>query len=70
MLRYVGVSSARAVRLRELADLGCAVAIERDVAGEGELCVIQLGERCFIGRGATADEAVGDALELWQEARP
>lgn len=67
MLRYVGVSSARAVRLRELADLGCATALER-VAGGGNVCIIRLGDRRVIGRGPTADDAVADALAQWDRA--
>lgn len=67
MLRYAGVSSERAVRLRELADMGCAIALEREVDADGDLCVIRLGEREAVGRGATADDAVGAALARWHE---
>lgn len=68
MLRYVGVSSDRAVRLRELADLGCAVTVERELGTDDDICVVSLGERRVLGRGTTADAAVADALAQWDEA--
>lgn len=68
MLRYVGVSSDRAVRLRELADLGCAVTVERELGTDDDICVVTLGERRVLGRGKTPDDAVGDALAQWDEA--
>lgn len=66
MLRHAGVSSARAARLRELADLGCAVAVERQDGHER--CVVRLGERRVVGIGESADEAVADALAQWDGA--
>lgn len=67
MLRYVGVTSARAIRLRELAELGCAIALERELGSDGDLCVIRLGDRRVIGHGTDADSAVAAALTLWDE---
>lgn len=67
MLRYVGVSSERAVRLREMAELGCAIALEREARADGHLCVIRLADRRVIGRGPTADAAVASALAMWDD---
>ena len=64
MLSFSGVSAERAVRLRELADVGCAVSIEREPGGE-ERCIIASRGRRVIGTGATADAAAADALERW-----
>jgi hypothetical protein len=64
----VGVSSDRAVRLRELADLGCAVTVERELGTDDEICVVSIGERRVLGRGKNADDAVADALAQWDEA--
>lgn len=66
MLRYVGVSAERAARLRELADLGCSIHLERvEGPGDPHHCVLTLGERRSEGRGEGADEAVVAALADW-----
>lgn len=62
MLSYTGVAAERAVQLRELADVGWAVSIERLLGEEAELCVIEGHGRRVIGRGASADAAAADAL--------
>jgi hypothetical protein len=67
VLSFPGVSAERAVRLRELADVGCAVSVERPLGEDGELCVIEGGGRRVSGRGATADEAAAEALALWED---
>jgi hypothetical protein len=67
VLSFPGVSAARAVRLRELADMGCGVSIERPLGEGGELCVIEGRGRQVSGRGATADEAAAEALARWDD---
>lgn len=64
MLSFPGVSADRADRLRQLADVGCAVTLEREEGGE-ERCIIASRGRRVIGTGATADAAAADALEMW-----
>lgn len=64
MLSFPGVSADRAERLRALADVGCAVTLERE-AGDVERCIISARGRRVIGTGATADEAAADALSQW-----
>ena len=70
MLSFPGVSAGRAVRLRELVDVGCAVTIERPLGEEGEVCVIERHGRRVTGRGANADEAAADALARWDDGGP
>lgn len=67
MLSYPGVAAERAVRLRELADVGWAVSIERPLDESGELCVIEGHGRRVIGRGESADAAAADALARLEE---
>lgn len=62
MLSYPGVAAERAVKLRELADVGWAVTIERPLGEAGEICVIEGHGRRITGRGASADAAAADAL--------
>jgi len=62
VLSYPGVAAERAVKLRELADVGWAVTLERPLGEEVELCVIEGRGRRVIGRGASADDAAADAL--------
>ena len=69
MLSFPGVAADRAVRLRELVDLGCAVTIERPLGEDGEVCVIERHGRRVTGRGATADDAAADALARWEDPR-
>ncbi len=64
VLSFPGVGAGHAVRLRELADVGCAVTIERETGGD-ERCIIASRGRRVIGTGATADAAAADALERW-----
>lgn len=64
MLSFPGVSADLAVRLRELADVGCAVTVQRETDGE-ESCIIASRGRQVVGTGATADAAATDALERW-----
>ncbi|HSJ73178.1 MAG TPA: hypothetical protein VK904_02585 [Miltoncostaeaceae bacterium] len=70
MLSFPGVAAGRAVRLRELVDVGCAVTIERPLGEEGEVCVIERHGRRVTGRGPSADEAAADALARWDDAGP
>lgn len=65
MLSFPGVSAEHAERLRVLADAGCAVAIERPLGEDGELCVIEGRGRRVAGRGPDADAAAADALARW-----
>jgi len=67
MLSFEGVHPEHAVRLRALADVGFAITIERPLGEKGELCVIEGKGRRVIGRGATADTAVVDALAQWED---
>jgi hypothetical protein len=67
VLSFPGVAAERAARLRGLADVGCAVTIERPLHEDGEVCVIERHGRRITGRGATADEAAADALSLWDD---
>ncbi len=64
MLSFPGVRADRAVKLRELADVGWAVSIQREAESE-ERCIIEGRGRRVIGTGATADAAATDALERW-----
>lgn len=65
MLSFPGVSADRAVALRELAEVGCAVSIERETESE-ERCIIDGRGRRAVGTGPTADAAAADALERWR----
>ena len=67
MLSFPGVDADRARRLRELADMGCAVTIERPLGETGEMCVIEDRGRRAVGRGADADAAAADALARWDD---
>jgi hypothetical protein len=68
MLRLTGVEPERALALRRLMDLGCAVALERPLQEAGEICVIEGRGHKIVGRGATADAAAADALARWKDA--
>ena len=61
MLSFEGIEAGRAVRLRALVDVGWAVAIERPLGEEGEVCIIEDREVRVVGRGPTADAAAADA---------
>lgn len=65
MLRFPGIAAERAERLRALADMGCAVTIERPLGEDGELCIVAGRGRRVIGRGPDADAAAADALARW-----
>ncbi len=65
MLSFPGVRAERAERLRALADMGCAVTLERETGGE-ERCIIASERRREIGIGATPDDAAADALARWE----
>jgi hypothetical protein len=67
VLSFPGVAAQRAARLRELADLGCAVTIERPLGEGGEVCIIERHGRRVTGRGATADESAIEALARWED---
>jgi hypothetical protein len=62
VLSYPGVAAERAVKLRELADVGWAVSIERPLGEDADLCVIEGRGRRVIGRGESADAAAAEAL--------
>lgn len=64
MLSFPGVRAERAERLRALADMGCAVTLERETGGE-ERCIVSSERRRVIGTGATPDAAAADALARW-----
>ncbi len=64
MLSFPGVRADRAERLRALADVGCAVTLERETGGE-ERCIVASDRRRVIGTGATPDDAAADALSQW-----
>ena len=66
MWSFPGVAAKRGVELRELADAGCAVTIERPLHEGGKECIIERHGRRVTGRGATADEAAADALARWE----
>lgn len=70
MLSFPGVAPDRAERLRALADMGCAVTVERPLGEDGEICVIEGRGRYVVGRGANADEAAAAALAEWAEDAP
>lgn len=65
MLSFPGVGAERALALRELADLGIAVDLERETDRE-ERCIIDGRGRRVVGTGPTADAAAADALERWR----
>jgi hypothetical protein len=65
MLSFPGVSAEHAERLRVLADSGCAVAIERPLGEEGDVCIIEGRGRRVTGRGPDASAAAADALACW-----
>jgi hypothetical protein len=68
VLTHMGVNHERSRRLRTLADIGCAVTIER-ANDTGEWCIVEHQGRRVIGVGATADAAAADALEQWEADR-
>jgi hypothetical protein len=67
VLSFPGVAAERAVRLRELVDVGCAVTLERLLGERGDVCVIEHHGRRVTGRGAGPDEAAADALARWDD---
>ena len=69
MLSFERVAAGRAVRLRELADVGWAVSLERPLDGDGEVCIIEGRELRVVGRGRDADAAAADALARFDDAR-
>jgi hypothetical protein len=71
VLSFEGVEAGRAVRLRELTDLGWGVSIERPLGADGEICIIEedRGLR-IVGRGPSADAAAADALARLDQVRP
>ena len=70
MLSFEGVEAGRAVRLRELADVGWAVSIERPLGEDGEICIIEGRRGRIVGRGASADQAAEDALARFDQVEP
>jgi hypothetical protein len=70
VLSFEGVEPGRAVRLRELTDLGWGVSIERPLGSEGEICIIEDRGLRIVGRGPSADAAAADALARLDQARP
>lgn len=66
VLSFPGVVAERTERLRALVDAGCAVAIERPLGEEGEICIIERRGRRVVGRGPDADAAAADALQRWE----
>lgn len=67
MLRFEGIDAERALRLRALVDLGCAVSVERPLGADGEVCIIEHHGLRVVGRGSSADEAAADALAQWED---
>ena len=57
------------MKLRELADVGWAVLIERPLGEDADLCVIEGRGRRVIGRGESADAAAADALARLKDPR-
>ncbi len=62
MLSFEGIEAGRAARLRALVDVGRAVAVERPLGQDGEVCIIEGPQGRVTGRGPTADAAAADAL--------
>jgi hypothetical protein len=67
MLSFVGVSAEHSLRLKALAEVGCAVSIVRET-DTMERCIIESHGRRVIGQGTSADAAAADALERWEES--